>query len=88
MRALLIALVPVAVLIAAPAVQADESTATGVAGGAVTGAIVGGPVGAVVGAVVGGIAGTAAGQMPAKKEEQRCHRDRDRLICEEPHNAD
>ncbi len=87
MRALLLALVPVAVIIAAPAAHADESTATGMVGGAVTGAIVGGPVGAAVGAVVGGMAGTAAGQVESKKE-QRCRREGDVLVCEEARNAD
>jgi hypothetical protein len=59
MRKILIALAPVALLVAAPAsVNAAEGTVTGAAGGAITGAIIGGPLGAAVGGVIGAVVGT------------------------------
>jgi hypothetical protein len=53
-----------AILGAASAAQAQESTVNGAVGGAVTGAIVGGPVGAAVGGIVGAAAGTAIDPPP------------------------
>lgn len=62
MRSVLIGLMSLAVVTAAPSLAfADgDGAAAGAATGAVTGAVVGGPIGAAVGAGVGGIAGGVA----------------------------
>jgi hypothetical protein len=64
MRKMLLALVPAAGLLAAPAIAAAEGTAGGAAAGAIGGAIIGGPVGAAAGLIIGAVVGTAIDPPP------------------------
>ncbi|HTI86396.1 MAG TPA: peptidoglycan-binding domain-containing protein [Alphaproteobacteria bacterium] len=69
MRALLLAPLGLALLVAACGETTGERATTGAAGGAVTGAAIGGPVGAVVGGGVGAAGGAYRPEVDQKTNE-------------------